>query len=289
MSEKDSYSIARSVGTSTEEPLLDRLLGAAGDRAALSIAGFGSFLLVWYVAALFQPTYLLPSPVEVALAFWVELTAPALVGVPFTGIEVPATRLVEKLVQSLYHYIPGLVIGTSLGVALGVAMGWDARVDGFFTPVTRVLRPIPPLAWIGFAVIWLGVNHNGATFIVAIGSFWINFYSASSGVEGVSEDLKEVAASLGVDDDLTMIRKVVLPAASPSIMTGIRTSIGQCWMIVVAAELIVGNGVGYQILNAAQNLAMDVSVAYMLVISIVFLVSDGLFRQVEARVLDWRA
>ncbi|SDM80792.1 NitT/TauT family transport system permease protein [Halogranum gelatinilyticum] len=289
MSEKDSYSIAGSVGASADEPLLERLLATVRERAFLSVAGFGSFLLVWYIAALFQPTYLLPSPVEVAAAFWVELTAPALVGVPFTGIEVPATRLVEKLVQSLYHYIPGLLIGTTLGVSLGVAMGWDARVDGFFTPVTRVLRPIPPLAWIGFAVIWLGVNHNGATFIVAIGSFWINFYSAYSGVEGVSEDLKEVAASLGVDDDWTMIRKVVLPAASPSIMTGIRTSIGQCWMIVVAAELIVGNGVGYQILNAAQNLAMDVSVAYMLVISIVFLVSDGLFRQVEARVLDWRA
>ena len=289
MSDEDGYGVAGTVSAPADEPLLDRLLATVRERAFLSVAGFGSFLLVWYIAALFQPTYLLPSPVEVAAAFWVELTAPALVGVPFTGIEVPATRLVEKLVQSLYHYVPGLLIGTSLGVALGVAMGWDARVDGFFTPVTRVLRPIPPLAWIGFAVIWLGVNHNGATFIVAIGSFWINFYSAYSGVEGVSEDLKEVAASLGVDDDRTMIRKVVLPAASPSIMTGIRTSIGQCWMIVVAAELIVGNGVGYQILNAAQNLAMDVSVAYMLVISIVFLVSDGLFRQVEARVLDWRA
>lgn len=289
MSDEDGYGVAGTVSAPADEPLLDRLLATVRERAFLSVAGFGSFLLVWYIAALFQPTYLLPSPIEVAAAFWVELTAPALVGVPFTGIEVPATRLVEKLVQSLYHYVPGLLIGTSLGVALGVAMGWDARVDGFFTPVTRVLRPIPPLAWIGFAVIWLGVNHNGATFIVAIGSFWINFYSAYSGVEGVSEDLKEVAASLGVDDDRTMIRKVVLPAASPSIMTGIRTSIGQCWMIVVAAELIVGNGVGYQILNAAQNLAMDVSVAYMLVISIVFLVSDGLFRQVEARVLDWRA
>ncbi|WP_411968601.1 ABC transporter permease [Haloferax sp. YSSS75] len=273
----------------TDERLLDRLTEFSSEQTGLAIAGFAGFLAVWYVAALFQPTYLLPSPVEVSAAFLTELTAPATLAVPFTGVELPGTRLLVKLVQSLYHYVPGLLIGTTLGISAGIAMGWNDRVDSVFTPVTRVLRPIPPLAWIGFAVIWLGVNHKGATFIVAIGSFWINFYSAYGGVEGVSTDLKEVAATLGVDDDLTMIRKVVIPAASPSIMTGIRTSIGQCWMIVVAAELIVGVGVGYEILNTAQNLAMDVSVAYMLVISLVFLVSDGLFRRVERRALEWRA
>ncbi|KAB1188367.1 MULTISPECIES: ABC transporter permease [Haloferax] len=273
----------------TDERLLDRLAAFSSEQTGLAAAGFVGFLAIWYVAASFQPTYLLPSPVEVSAAFVTELTTPETLGVPFTGVELPATRLLAKLVQSLYHYIPGLLIGTTLGITAGVAMGWNDRVDSVFTPVTRILRPIPPLAWIGFAVIWLGVNHRGATFIVAIGSFWINFYSAYGGVEGVSNDLKEVAATLGVDDDLTMIRKVVLPAASPSIMTGIRTSIGQCWMIVVAAELIVGVGVGYEILNTAQNLAMDVSVAYMLVISLVFLVSDGLFRRVERRVLEWRA
>lgn len=273
----------------SDERFLDRLAEFSSEQTGLATAGLGGFLAVWYVAALFQPTYLLPSPVEVSAAFLTELTAPATLAVPFTGVELPATRLLVKLVQSLYHYVPGLLIGTTLGITAGIAMGWNDRVDSVFTPVTRILRPIPPLAWIGFAVIWLGVNHKGATFIVAIGSFWINFYSAYGGVEGVSTDLKEVAATLGVDDDLTMIRKVVLPAASPSIMTGIRTSIGQCWMIVVAAELIVGVGVGYEILNTAQNLAMDVSVAYMLVISLVFLVSDGLFRRVERRTLEWRA
>jgi NitT/TauT family transport system permease protein len=85
-----------------------------------------------------------------------------------------------------------------------------------------------------------------------------------------------------------MIRKVVLPDASPEIMTGVRTSIGQCWMIVVAAELFGAPGVGYQIINASQNLSMDVSVVYMLVISAVFLVSDWGFRAVERRVLAWR-
>jgi NitT/TauT family transport system permease protein len=258
-------------------------------RLVLGAVGTVAFLLAWQAAAMaIGKSYLLPTPLGVARAFGTELTAAATLSLGF-GVEVPATRMVAKLVESLFHYIPGLVVGSTLGISLGVAMGWNRTLDDALTPVTRVLRPIPPLAWIAFAIVWIGINHNGAAFIVGIGAFWINFYNAYSGVEGVPQGMKEVASSLGVDSDVGMIRKVIIPAASPSIMTGIRTSIGQCWMIVVAAELFGAPGVGFQIINAAQNLQMDVSVAYMLVISVVFLASDGLFRRVERRVLEWRA
>jgi NitT/TauT family transport system permease protein len=258
-------------------------------RLVLGAVGTLGFLLAWQAAAVaIGRAYLLPTPLGVASAFTTELTAAATLSFGF-GVEVPATRMVVKLAESLFHYVPGLVVGSTLGISLGIAMGWNATLDDALTPVTRVLRPIPPLAWIAFAIVWIGINHSGAAFIVGIGAFWINFYNAYSGVEGVSQGTKEVASALGVDSDLRMIRRVVVPAASPSIMTGIRTSIGQCWMIVVAAELFGAPGVGFQIINAAQNLQMDVSVAYMLVISIVFLASDGLFRRVERRVLEWRA
>lgn len=253
------------------------------------IVGSAIFVTIWQVAAAaVDQTYLLPSPIEVATAFIVELTASATFTLPIAGMTVPMTRLTANLAQSLLHYVPGLVVGSTLGVSLGLAMGWSGRLDNALTPVTRFLRPIPPLAWIVFAIVWIGIGHGGAAFIVGIGAFWINFYNAYAGVEGVSTHLKEVAASLGVDDDLTMIRKVIIPAAMPSITTGLRTSIGQCWMIVVAAELFGAPGVGFQIINAAQNLATDVSVAYMVVISLVFLVSDGVFRRVERRLLEWR-
>jgi NitT/TauT family transport system permease protein len=258
-------------------------------RLVLGAVGTAGFLLAWQAAALaIGKSYLLPTPLAVVDAFVTELTASETLALGF-GVELPATRMVAKLVQSLFHYLPGLVVGSTLGISLGVAMGWNRTLDDALTPVTRVLRPIPPLAWIAFAIVWIGINHNGAAFIVGIGAFWINFYNAYSGVEGVPQQLKEVAGSLGVESDLRMIRTVIVPAASPSIMTGIRTSIGQCWMIVVAAELFGAPGVGFQIINAAQNLQMDVSVAYMLVISVVFLASDGLFRRVERRVLEWRA
>lgn len=257
-------------------------------RVALGAIGTVAFLAVWTVAATFYPAYLLPSPWEVALALAGQFTASAPFTLPFTTTDVALPALVTHLLQSLEHYVPGLVVGTLLGVAAGVALGWSETIDAALTPVLRVLRPIPPLAWIAFAILWVGIGHAGAAFIVAIGAFWINFYNAYAGVEGAPDDLVEVAASLGVHSDLRMIRRVVLPAAMPEIFTGVRTSIGQCWMIVVAAELFGAPGVGHQIIVAAQNLALDVSVAYMLVISAVFLVSDGVFRAVQSEVLDWR-
>ena len=282
-----------SIDTSTDSEsglFADKELVASGRRQRLlrGAAGSAVFLVVWQIAAMPVPTYLLPTPLEVAQAFAVELTAPAVFTVPLLDAEIGLTRMLVNLSDSLYHYIPGLFVGGAAGIAFGIALGWSERLDDAITPVQRVLRPIPPLAWIAFAIVWLGVNHQGAAFIVGIGAFWINFYNAYAGVNGVPESTKEVAASLGVDDDLTMIRKVVIPRASPEIMTGIRTSIGQSWMIVVAAELFGAPGVGFQIINAAQNLALDVSVAYMFVISIVFLISDGIFQRVESRVLVWR-
>lgn len=279
------------IGTDSETGVLpDRL--ADGERSygrlIRGVLGTGAFLAVWYVASLSTPVFLLPSPVEVASAFVVELTAPEPFVFPLVGTEVTLTRLLVHLIQSLYHYIPGLLLGGTAGIATGIALGWNSTLDDAFTPITRVLRPIPPLAWIAFAIVWLGVNHTGAAFIVAIGAFWINFYNAYAGVEGVPADLTEVAESLGVDSDLTMLRKVIIPSATPEIMTGIRTSIGQGWMIVVAAELFGAPGIGFEIINASQNLALDVSVAYMFVISLVFLVSDWAFRRVERRVLVWR-
>ena len=282
-----------SIDTSTDSEsglFADKELVSSGRRQRLlrGAAGSAVFLVVWQIAAMPVPTYLLPTPLEVAQAFAVELTAPAVFTVPLLDLEIGLTRMLVNLSDSLYHYIPGLFVGGAAGIAFGIALGWSERLDDAITPVQRVLRPIPPLAWIAFAIVWLGVNHQGAAFIVGIGAFWINFYNAYAGVNGVPESTKEVAASLGVDDDLTMIRKVVIPRASPEIMTGIRTSIGQSWMIVVAAELFGAPGVGFQIINAAQNLALDVSVAYMFVISIVFLISDGIFQRVESRVLVWR-
>lgn len=236
--------------------------------------GTALFLLVWWGAASTQPTYLLPGPLEVASALWGELVSGA---------------LFVHLAQSLVHYLPGVVLGVTGGGALGIAMGWWTRLDDILTPVVRVLRPIPPLAWIVFAIIWFGLGHTGAAFIVFIGAFWITFYNAYSGVENASRELMEVATNLGIDSEYRLIRRVVIPDATPELLTGLRTSVGQCWMMVIAAELFGAPGVGYEIITSANNLAMERSVAYMLAISAVFLASDWGVRRLEVRLLRWQS
>jgi NitT/TauT family transport system permease protein len=259
---------------------------ARGDTAAASglsdldprraVRGFGgivAFLALWWAVALTQPSYILPTPLSVAETFVAEAAS---------------GTMTAALASSILHWIPGAVIGTGLGIAAGVALGWSPYLDDFSAPVVRVLRPVPPLALIGFAIAWLGINHAGAAFIIAVGAFWINFYAAYGGVEGVSEDLLDVARSLGVQGDLELIRSVVLPASLPEITTGIRTGIGRCWMLVVASEIFGVPGIGREILRASNNLRVDVVITYILVLSLLFLVVDTGFRAIQRRALSWR-
>ncbi|WP_435075556.1 ABC transporter permease [Halorubrum sp. HHNYT27] len=240
-------------------------------RSAVGIAGF---VLLWYVASLTQPSYVLPSPVAVADAFAAELAS---------------GTMTTALWSSIRHWVPGTIVGTGLGVAAGVAFSWSGFLDDVTAPLVRTLRPVPPLALIGFAIAWFGINDAGAAFIIAVGAFWINYYASYGAVEGVSADLLDVGRTLGVRGDLDMVRSVVLPASLPGILTGIRTGLGRCWMLVVASEIFGVPGVGREILRASNNLLVDKVIAYILVLSLMYLLVDVAFRVVQRRVLVWRA
>jgi len=271
------------------DTLLD--VGVDGNlrRYLRGLSGLAIFLLVWWVGALTtQPSYLVPGPVDAARAFAELFTTSTRIAAPLAGLELVLPTGLAHLTQTLFHYIPGLLLGAVCGSSLGLVMGWNGVLDDWLRPLIRVLRPIPPLAWIVFAIVWFGIHHTGAAFIVFVGAFWINFYAAYGGVEGVSSELTDAASTLGVERDLSMLKLVALPSAAPQLLTGFRTSIGRCWMIVVGAELFGAPGVGYEIINAANNLAMETSVAYMFLISLAFLTMDVGFRLLERRVLAWR-
>ncbi|QSG14225.1 ABC transporter permease [Halapricum desulfuricans] len=242
-------------------------------RLLLGLLGLAGFVGLWWFGSTLQPAYILPSPLAVAVT---------------VQSEIASGTMQTALLDSVVHWLPGTVVGTTLGVAAGVALGWSRVLDEALTPVVRVLRPVPPLALIGFAIAWFGIGHAGAAFIIAIGAFWINFYAAYGGVEGVSDDLLDVARSLGVERQIGLVRAVVLPASLPEIMTGIRTGIGRCWMLVVAAEIFGAPGIGRQIFRSANSLQVDRVIAYILVLSVMFLLVDTAFRLLQRRVLSWR-
>lgn len=244
-----------------------------GRDLALQLGALAAFIGVWWSVALVTPRTLLPRPPAVAAVL---------------AADIASGTVFELIWQSLRHYVPGLLIGSGLGMATGITVGWSETADKTIGTVASLLRPVPPLAWIPFAIIWFGLNDRGAAFIIAIVAFWINYYNAEGGVAGVDRQLIEVAQSLGTKSDLGLIRRIVIPSSMPDLFTGFRTAAGQAWMVMVAAELLGVPGIGKHLWDAANFLRMEVVIAYMLVIGILFLLSDRLIKIVEARTLAWR-
>lgn len=239
---------------------------------ATSVAGF---LVVWEVIARlgFFPPYLLPAPTTMANTFVEQL---------LNG------NIPRLLSHSLRHYALGLVWGISIGLLLGLVLAWSRRIEMVLDPIIALLRPIPPLAWIPFAIIWFGITTQAAAFLISLGAFYITLYSTYGGVKGIDWRLVEVARTLGEESNWKIVCRVVVPAALPAILTGIRTSLGQGWMTVVAAEMFGIQGIGLKMLEAAGLLAMDVVMAYMAVIGLVYFAIDRAFLMLEARLLRWR-
>ena len=244
-------------------------------RSLLGAAGLVAVLAVWEAAARsgIVADALLPPPSGVPAAFLNELR----LGIWPTMVE-----------ASLIHYVIGLVVGSALGVAAGIAVALFPTLDAAQSWLARLLRPIPPLAWIPFAIIWFGISETAAAFIIAIGIFWINYFTAHAAVRAVDKDLIELATAFGHGSLGAQLRKVILPAASPGILSGLRSGLGQGWMTVVAAELFGITGIGQRMMEAAGLLATQVVIVYMLTIALLYGLSDALFVAVQKRLLRWQ-
>lgn len=141
-------------------------------------------------------------------------------------------------------------------MTLGVLVALFPAVEASQVWLARVLRPIPPLAWIPFAIIWFGITETAAACIISIGIFWINYFTAMAAVQAVDKDLIEVARAFGHRTFAALLKKVILPGAAPGILSGLRAGLGQGWMTVVAAELFGIEGIGQRMMEASGLLAI---------------------------------
>ena len=242
---------------------------------ALAAFGFAVFLAIWELAPAlgFIPESVLPPPSVLPQAFLRELTS----GVWFAA-----------LLTSLRHYLAGLVIGCTLGVGLGVATGMSDTLEASLAWVIRVLRPIPGLAWVPFAILWFGIDATAAIFIIGIGVFWISYFAAHGAVRAVDRDLIEVAEAFGFRRADQKLIKVILPAAAPGILAGPRTALGQAWMAVVASEIFGVPGLGQRMMQAANLLASDVVVVYMATMAALYGMIDTGFVALQSWLLRWK-
>jgi sulfonate transport system permease protein len=217
---------------------------------------------------------MLPGPSEIPAAFLKEAASGA---------------WLKAVSSSLSHYITGLIVGAGLGVALGIITGMYRTAEGFTAWIVRVLRPIPGLAWVPFAIIWFGVSTPAAVFIIAVGVFWIVYFAAHGAVRAVDRDLVEVAEAFGFHSGLRRLQKILLPAAAPGILVGLRTALGQAWMAVVAAEIFGVAGLGQRMMQASSLLATDVVVVYMLTMAALYGLFDMAFMTLQGWLLRWKS
>lgn len=245
-------------------------------RTLLAAAGLAAFLALWEALpklGLLNGT-LVPPPSELPAALVREVRS---------GLWLEAVR------ASLSHYLVGLAVGAGLGILLGIASGMFRPVEDATAWIVRLVRPIPGLAWVPFAIIWFGVEPAAAIFIISIGVFWIVFFATQGAIRGVDRDLVEVARAFGFRSPGARLVKILLPAATPGIMVGLRTALGQAWMAVVAAEIFGVPGVGQRMMQASSLLATDIVLVYMLTMAGLYGLIDAGFVAAQNWLLRWRA
>lgn len=193
------------------------------------------------------------------------------------------------ILYSLFHYAIGFTVAVALGFTFGLLMGYYKSFEKLTYPVIELLRPIPPIAWIPISILFLKLTHISASFIIFIGSFFPILLNTRHGVANVELRFIEAGKTLGAGK-IELLKKIIIPAALPSILTGIRVGSGVAWMCVVAAELfgVAPYGLGYQIEIARLYHNPEVVISYMFAIGLIGFALDRVYKALEARQLKWR-
>ena len=219
-------------------------------------AMFGLWWLATRPDGLVSPLFL-PPPLDVWEAF-VRLWSR-----PYLG-----STLGEHVAASLRIVVGGWLLAGVIGLPLGIAMGWWKKARWIAFPVFQILRPVPPLAWIPLAILWLGIGNSARIFVVFIAAIvpWVmNSMQAVYSIDGL---LVRAAKTLGASDSQILTR-VVCRTALPTLVAGARIALGNAWTTLVAAELLAATaGLGYIALNASRTLEMGILLVAMGIIGL---------------------
>ncbi len=220
----------------------------------------------------------LPMPSEIAVRLWQLLRDPFYVrGTNDQGIGV-------QIAYSLARVGIGFGLAALLAIPLGFAIGMSPLLGAVLNPFIQVLRPVSPLAWMPLALYTIKDSSISSVFVIFICSVWPMLLNTAFGVASVRREWLNVARTLEAGSLKTAWR-VILPAAAPTILTGMRISIGIAWLVIVAAEMLVGGtGIGYWVWNQWNNLSLADIVIAILMIGLVGLLLDRLLGWVASAV-----
>jgi sulfonate transport system permease protein len=221
---------------------------------------------------LVKPVFL-PSPWAVVASFYDMFVNQDLL----TDFRVSATVVVQ-----------GFIIGSILGMLTGIFAGLSKTVERFLGPTLNTIRQVPTLAWLPLIVLWIGVGTWAKSIMIGKAVFFPVFLNTLQGIRGVSKEHIEVARIFEYNRAL-LLRKVILPAASPSIFVGLRYGAGLAWAFVIAAEMLGGRyGLGYLLMRSQELLLTSQLFVVIVVIGLVGFAVDIGLRKVEKHLLRWK-
>ena len=215
---------------------------------------------------------LLPTPSDVARALF----------------ELGGHTVANHVAASTARVVAGYAIGASLAVAIGSLVGLSATARALLDPSFQALRAIPSLAWVPLLLLWLGIGEAPKLAMIAIGAFFPIYMGVVAGIRGVDRKLVEVARLMRLHS-FALVRRVLLPAALPSVMTGLRNGLSLAWMFMVAGELIAASsGLGYLLTDGRETSRADLVLAAIVLLALLGKLSDTAMARLERRLLRWR-
>ena len=237
-------------------------------------------LALWHFATVNRPASLIPPPHEV----WLELEDLAVGGI---NDDAYSGTLLTHLLASISRVYGGFAPALLAALPLGMLIGRVQLVRQLVDPTIQILRPIPVTAWLPLAMIIFGLGPRSAFFLVFLGAFYPILVNTIFGVRSVEPRLFEAAAMLGCTGSAQFFR-VVLPAALPSIFTGMRLGLGFAWVVIVVGEMTgVQTGLGAIIMEARQLSRTEIVISGMIVIGAFGFLSDQLVMWIGRRLLAW--
>ena len=242
-------------------------------RRALGLLPLALLFVAWEVAVELKiyPQVLLPAPAKVAAVFVNDWDT-----------------LLENAVASLARVVTGIGFSFVVAVPLGILIGRYRILDMLTDWSIQIFRSVPPISLIPMAILLLGIGDKPAVSLIFLSGLWPLLINTIFGVRGIERTLMKVARAARAGEFLVM-RDIILPAALPSIFTGLRLAVGAGWLTVVTAEMIaVKSGLGYMILNGQLTFRSDLIIAGIIVIGAIGLLADQLVRAVRSRVCRWQ-
>jgi ABC-type nitrate/sulfonate/bicarbonate transport system permease component len=196
--------------------------------------------------------------------------------------------LVAQLMPSLRRILLGLGIACAIGIPLGLLMGVNRLAYRLLEPITELVRPIPSAAYIPVAILFLGLGDQMKLFVITLAAVFPILLNTYSGVQAIDPVLVDTGRTFGVAR-LAILRKIVFPASLPSILTGVRISLGIALIVSVVAEMISGNnGLGYFIIDKQRSFRVPDVFAGIVMLGVLGYSMNLIFLQLERHVLRWR-